>query len=147
MAKKLLAVVVGYVVMAGIVLLAFSLGALFLGLDRIYKPGLYEPSSLWILFSLVVGILAAIAGGYVCRLIGRSRMLLHAFAGMVLVLGLILAAMQIAAPDDLAPREAGESIAEAASKSRQPTWLALLNPLIGSGGLLIGGSLRRDPPR
>lgn len=147
MLRKLLAVVVGYVVMAGLLMVAFTGTAVTLGLDGVYKPGLYEPATSWVMLSFVYGILAAIAGGYVCRWIGRSRQLLHAFAGVVLLLGIISAVVAYMNAGEPGPRLPGETMAEAVSKTSQPLWVALLNPIVGAAGVLIGGSLRQDPPR
>jgi MFS family permease len=142
--RKLLSVVLGYLLMASTVAIARIASAIFLGLDVVLEPGLHAPSATWIALSFAVGIPAAIAGGYVCRRIGRSRMLLHAFAVAVLLLGLLTAgAGMLGEPT---PREAGETMSEALRQSRQPLWVALLNPLVGAGGILLGGSLRRDPP-
>jgi hypothetical protein len=147
MLRKLMAVVAGYVVMAGLLMIAFTVTAATLGLDGVYKPGLYEPATSWILLSFVYGIVAAIAGGYVCRWIGRSRQLLHAFAGVVLLLGIVTAVAAYMTAEDPGPRLPGETLAEAVSKTSQPLWIALLNPLVGAAGVLVGGRLRQDPPR
>jgi len=147
MLRKLLAVVVGYVLLAGVLMVAFTGTAIMLGLDGVYKPGLYEPATSWIMLSFVYGMLAAIAGGYVCRWIGRSRQLLHAFAGVVLLLGIVSAVVAYTSAKDPGPRLPGETLTEAVRKTNQPLWVALLNPLVGAVGVLVGGTLRRDPPQ
>ena len=45
-------------------------------------------------------------------------------------------------PDEVRGSEVGNL--EAMTKAKQPAWTALLNPLIGVAGTLVGGRLKRS---
>lgn len=137
-------VIVGYVVMFLLVFVIFSLAYLSLGADGAFKPGLYEVSSLWLVISFAVGLIAAIAGGFVCALIAQNTKASLALAGLVLVLGL-LSAIPVLTANDNRPqiRTASVGNMEAMMNARQPSWVALLNPLIGAIGVLFGARLKK----
>jgi hypothetical protein len=137
-------VVAGYLVMALAIMVLFLLAYPMLGVDRLFAPGTYDAAPGWILLSFIVGFACAAAGGWVAARIAPGsgpRWL----AGVVLVLGLI-AAVPAAMNSDPArggPRPDGTSMADAMAHARQPGWVALLNPLIGAVGVMVGAGKRR----
>lgn len=142
MLRSVIGVIVGYVVMFVLVAGAFSVLYLFLGAEGAYQEdGSWEVSPIWSAMAVVIGIVAAIGGGIVCRLISKRRGAVMALAVVVLVLGGLSAvfALQTEAPTE--PRPADISFGDAASQSRQPAWLLVANPLIGAIGVLIGGGV------
>lgn len=142
MVWKVLGVIIGYVVMAAFIFMTFSAFYLGIGADLAYNPGTYEVSMLWIIVSALLGLVAAMIGGYVCKRISGSPGAVQVFAGIVLLLGITLGVME--AFKSIPPEEVrtGEvSNFEAMQKSRQPVWVAFMNPFIGAVGIMIGGSI------
>ncbi|HEY0971582.1 MAG TPA: hypothetical protein VGE02_11500 [Gemmatimonadales bacterium] len=134
------AVVLGYLVMAILVFALFTSAYAVLGAEGAFMPGSYDVSAAWILVSVVVGIVAALAGGWVARRIARDVRGPRALAVLVLVLGLGMAALSLGGSrPDPGPREGAPTNSEAMQQARTPTWMMLLNPLIGALGVLVGG--------
>lgn len=148
MGRAILAVVVGYLTMFVLVFVTFSAAYLGMGPDRAFQPGTYEISGLWAAVSIVLGFLAALAGGFVCTAIGRRRMPPRALTALVLGLGLAMGipAAIAAQSAETKDRPAEVSNLDAMKDARQPGWIALLNPLIGAAGVMAGARLRGLPP-
>jgi hypothetical protein len=139
-------VILGYLVMVAGVIIAFSLVYQVLGADRSYQPGVWDVSGLWIVVSIVVGIVAAVLGGFVCARVAHSPAAPRALAAVVLILGLglaIAAAAGVGAEDRVEVRPAEVSGLEAMTNSQTPIWIQFLNPLIGAVGVLYGAGLAR----
>ena len=144
MVRSVIAVVVGYVVMFALVFVTFTAAYLAMGADRALQTGSYDVSALWLAVGFALSVLAAVAGGYVCAWIARRRGPAVALAGLVLVLGLAMALMGALAPpaDRPSTRTGDVGNLEAMKYARTPTWIALINPLIGSAGVLMGARMR-----
>jgi uncharacterized membrane protein YeaQ/YmgE (transglycosylase-associated protein family) len=116
-----------------------------MGQDGAFQEGTTEVTALWIITSVVLSIIGALIGGVLAALIsrGRSQTPVRILAGVVLVLGLASAAVQLAKPEpDPNAEPPGEiSTMEAMSQARQPTWVAFANPVVGVVGVLAGGAL------
>ena len=118
MLRSILAVIVGYLVLAIPVFILFF--AWFGG----YNPqNLPEPGMGFMLFSLVFGFVFAGGGGYVCALIARRSEMNHAVA-----LAALIVAMSII------------SIISAAGN--EPLWYQLATLVIAVMAVLIGGFVR-----
>ena len=93
----------------------------------------------------VVILVTTIIAGLICAIIARGGKAPLALAGVVLVLGLALAAASTAfRPADTHEVRAGDTPnMEAMSKARHPAWVIFLGPVIGAVGVLIGGRLKR----
>ena len=74
-----------------VVFVSFTAIYLILGADGAFKPGSFEPSTTWIALSFVLGFAAAVAGGFVCALIAKSKTGPMILIGLVIVLGLVMA--------------------------------------------------------
>lgn len=139
---KILSVIVGYAVLFLFIFLTFSGLYLVIGPDMAYEPGTYKVSMLWIAVSTVLGFIAAMIGGYVCKRISGSAKTVQVFAGIVLALGIILAIVQAVSPQPAQEARTGEvSNMEAMQKAQMPLWVAFMNPLLGAIGILAGGGL------
>ncbi len=139
---KILGVLVGYIVIVFFIFTTFSGFYFAIGADMAYQPGSYNVSMLWIVVSTILGLIAAIIGGYVCMRISGSKGAVKIFAGIVLLLGLTIGLFQALAPRPAEEVRTGDvPNAEAMQKSIQPIWVAFLNPLIGALGIIIGGGL------
>ena len=72
MVRKILGVIAGYLAMAAFVFLTFSILYALLGAENTFEPGSYKVSSTWLVLSIILGLIAAIIGGYICILVSRS---------------------------------------------------------------------------
>ncbi|MEK7831056.1 MAG: hypothetical protein AAB401_08220 [Acidobacteriota bacterium] len=144
MLKTIGGVVVGYIVMFILVFAIFTTAYLAMGADGAFKTGSYEVSTLWLVLSFAVGLIAAIAGGFVCALIAPNSKAPLALAGLVIILGL-LSAIPALMPNDTRPqvRTADVGNMEAMMNARQPVWVFLLNPLIGAVGVMLGSRMKK----
>ena len=145
MFRSIAAVVVGYLVMFLLVFTLFTAAYLAMGTEAAFTPGTYEVSTLWVVISFVLGLVAALVGGYVCAAIARRGKAPLALAALVLGLGILFAIPVLTAPRESAPRTGGVPNLEAMQNARTPGWVALLNPFVGAVGVLLGARLKRGP--
>lgn len=148
MLKKILGVVAGYLVMAVFVFVTFGITFMILGTEGSFQSGSYEVSAAWIVASIVLGFIGALLGGLTCYLIGKSFTASIVLAGIVLVLGVLMAIPTLSDVDEQAlVREGDVAMMDAMQSAHQPAWLAFLNPLIGAAGVIVGARLRRRPEK
>ena len=146
MGRAILSVIAGYFTMFVIVMVALTAAYLSMGSDKAFQPGVYDISTLWISVWAAVSIIAAIAGGLVAGKIARSMTPVWVLIGIVLVLGGLQAVGIILAPEPAAEelvRTGDVPNLEAMKKARQPVWIAVLNPIIGAAGVLVGARMAR----
>jgi len=139
-------VILGYVVMAALIFATFTGAYLAMGTEAAFRPMTYEPSNLWIFVSFILGFAAAVAGGWVCAAVARDGRVPWILALLVLLLGLALALPALRRSPPTEPRLGNVPNMEAMMKAYTPAWIALLNPVIGAAGALVGGRLRRQTP-
>lgn len=142
MGRAIGGVILGYIAMAAFVFLSFTLAYVAMGTERAFKPGSHDVSGLWLLVSFVLSIAAALLGGWVCAVIAPGSKAPMVLAGLVLILGLMLAVMTLNTPDP-GPRAADVSSMDAMQKAKQPNWVAFANPIIGAVGVVMGAGLRK----
>jgi uncharacterized membrane protein len=143
MVRAILGVVVGYVVMALLVFLTFSVAYLAMGSSGAFRPGSFDPSMLWIITSIILGFLAALVGGYTCAVISKSKRATQILAAIVIVLGVIVAISALRVTDTRPNVRTGDvPNLEAMQRAKTPNWVALLNPIIGAAGVLVGARLK-----
>ena len=141
MGRAIASVVVGYIVMALVVFVTFSLAYLAMGADGAYRPGVYDVSLLWIVCAFVLSFIAALVGGYVAAAIAKTGKPILFLIGLVILLGAISAVMSGAGAADIpAVRDADPGVFEAMQYSKQPTWVAWLTPVIGAIGVFFGSA-------
>jgi len=140
MFKAILAVVVGYIAMAIVIIACFTALQLALGTEKVFESGSYNASMLFNMCALVISFVAAALGGIVAGAIARRMGPAKVFAAIVLVLGLVMAFGNLNKPDP-GPRTGDITPFEAASKAKQPNWYAFTIPVIGAVGVLVGASL------
>lgn len=139
-------VIVGYLTMFVATFVLFSVAYLILGASGSFRPGAWDPSVTWIIMSVVASIATAIAGGYVCAAIAKSPRGPQALVAVVIVLGLVSALPVVTGSGaELVGAARPETVTmfDAMQNARQPVWLALLFPLLGAVGVLIGARLYR----
>lgn len=143
MGRAILAVVLGYLTMAVIVFVCFSVAYQVLGADGSFEEGRFASSMAWNAMSIVVGLVAAWFGGMICARVAPRPRPLYALIILVLVFGALSAFM--AMNEDKIPGSRSGDVGqfEAMTKAVMPVWISFLNPIIGAIGLFIGGSRAR----
>ncbi len=91
MMRSLGGVVLGYLMMAAFVILSFFFALRIMGADLVFRPGVFEVSGLWIITSIVLGLIGAVLGGYVCATVARNVGAPKKLAVVVIVVGVVLA--------------------------------------------------------
>lgn len=143
MGKIIAGVVAGYLVMLAVVFGLMSLAWVLLGAEGAFRPGTFAVTDTWIAASIVVALLAAVAGGWTCARIAPDPRAIRLLVGLVVVLGVIFAIPVLTAPAGAPPpRPEGLAMMEAMKQGVQPAWVALLNPALGAIGALVGSRLR-----
>ena len=141
MLRSIAAVIISYVVMAILIMVTFA-GLWFgLGPDGLLQPGSYKGNMIINIAAPGITILAGLLGGWLCTRIARNRAATVALAGIVLVLGLTMAAFTLQKPYPADPRPAGMTVQEIMKVGREPTWVAISNPIIGAIAVIVGGLL------
>ena len=146
MARSIIGVIVGYVVMFILHVAAFMTIYTVMGPDWSFKPASYQASTPWTVTQFTVVLITAVIAGLVCALIAKGGKAPMVLAGVILVLGLALGALAIS----MRPADAHEVRTgnvpnmEAMTKARNPTWVIFLGPVIGAVGAAIGGKLKRN---
>jgi hypothetical protein len=143
MLRAIGSVILGYLVMAVTVFVTFSIAYLLLGTEGAFKPGSYDVSLLWMVLSIALSFAAAVLGGFVCAAVAKTSTPPKVLAAIVLILGLALAVPALTQGDVSPPRSESLGNIEAMQNAQQPIWMALLNPLIGAAGVLVGARRRR----
>lgn len=148
MARSVLAIIIGYFVMAVFIFATFSCAYLALGADGAFRPGSYDVSPTWIVLSFVLGIAAAVAGGWACAKVATSPNAPFALAGLVAVLGLTQAGYLATHPTEApGPRTADVPNLQAMQHAQTPGWINFANPVIGAAGVILGSRLARRRSR
>lgn len=143
MIRKLLGAVVGYIVFFFCLYLLFTGLSLILGPDRLFLPGNYDPSMMWIIGAFVLGMIAAALGGYVAALIGKSGAV-KIMAGLVVLIGAIVFVQLLRENRAVETRTVDLPTMEAMFKAREPLWVAAVNPLLVVIAVLVGGTMRKS---
>ena len=145
MIRKVLGVIVGYVAMAAFLFAMFSIAYIILGTEGSFKPGSFDVSGIWIVISIVLGLVGAILGGWVCVTISRDKKAAMVLAGFVLVLGIAMAVATLSDSETRTMVRTGEvAMMDAMQSAHQPSWLAFLNPLLGAVGVMFGSCMKKE---
>ena len=147
MARNIIGVIVGYLLMSVFMFITFTVLYFVLGADGAFEPGSYNVSSIWIIASVLIGILTALLGGWICTLISKNPKAGLFLAGIVLLLGIIFAipALNVSDEEMNKVRDGNVSNFDAMQNAKQPPLIALLNPLIGAAGVFIGSRFKKKP--
>ena len=140
--KTTLAVILGYVVMAGIVFGGLTVAYDSMGTDKSFEPNSYAPTMTWILTMFGVGLVAAVVGGLVAAKIGGSSGT-KVLTLIVVVLGVGMAvAHAVMDPPAERPNQRPVELdgTQAREWSESPLWVNLAHPVIGAIGICIGAA-------
>ena len=148
MAKNFISIIAGYVMMAVLMFAGFTAAYALLGADGAFRPASFETSSTWLVVSVAVSFLAAVAGGWLCARLACNKNMVYVLAAVIIVLGLISAFPVLTAGDsDQNPVRSGPvSNLEAMQKAKQPLWIVLAMPLLGAAGVVLGGKRKKPLP-
>ena len=142
MGRSIAAVVLGYLTMFVVVFMTLTVSFLALGVERVFLPGTYAVTPLWLAVMTVFSILAAIAGGRICAVIGRKKGAVTGLLIVVFVLGSLNAIPALMANGTSAARSGDVPNVQAMMNAREPVWFALLLVVIGVAGVWAGGRSR-----
>ena len=140
-ARNILAAIVGYVAMAALLFVLFSLLWVTVGPSRAFEPGSWEVPVGWAVTQLLLGLVGAYIGGQVCAWVAHDAKGARILIGLVIVMGVVNALI----PPEIAagPRPDDVSMMEATAGALQPAWFLWLNPVVGVVGVWLGtGRLR-----
>jgi hypothetical protein len=145
MARSIIAVVVGYILMVILGVAAFMTIYTLMGANWSFKPASYQASTRWTVMQFVVTLVTAGIAGLICAVIARGGKAPLALAAVVLALGFLFAVLgtTMRPPDTHEVRTGSVPNMVAMSKARHPAWVMFLGPFIGAVGVVIGGKLRR----
>jgi hypothetical protein len=143
MLRSILAVVVGYLAMAALVMLAFT--PAYFAHELVFETHGIGVTLAFLVFSLAMGGVAAVVGGFVAALIAgrRAWRSLLAFVAIVLVVGVgsavhgLFHVLPTVSPEEVSRMTPMEKAAIA----HEPAWYAFLLPFLGGAGILAGGWL------
>lgn len=146
MGRSIGGAIVGYLVMAVVVMVTLTGAYLVLGANGAFQPGSYAVSSLWLATTFLFDAVAAVTGGMACAAVARGDR-----RGPIFLVVLMLALGAAVAVGEMSKdrsslqlvRTADVGNLEAMQKAVQPLWVAYLTPLVGAGGALLGARLRR----
>jgi hypothetical protein len=125
------------------VFLLFTGYSVALGPDRLFHPGNYDPTPVWSIGALVVGIIAAVIAGYVAALIG-GRGAVKIMIGLVVLIGVLVFVQLLRDTTPLKPRTVALPVTEAMFEAREPVWVAAVNTLLVAIAAFAGGTLRKN---
>ena len=145
MIKAILGIVVGYVALMIFFFVVFTGLYLVLGAERVFQPGTFQISTLWLVLALAGSVCAGMLGGYVCRALSHSLGACRVLAIIVFLLSLAMCWPAITA--DRAPRARGATplpTMEAMQQGQAPIWMHLLSVVLSASGVMFGARLKRD---
>lgn len=156
-----LAVIVGYLIMAMLVMSTMFLAVQAMDLDAIFEQGFWKSTSRWNTIAVMISLLSAVAGGAVCERIARNKMgiRLLAIVFVVATVGSLVTVLRAGPDPEPVPRPSTEAIVAAAAEAKQsptlyamiqagkharePNWMKVANPACGLAGALLGAMLAR----
>lgn len=145
MARTIVGVIVGYIGMFILNFLGFITLYAVIGPEQAFQPRLYLASNEWIAISFVIIFITGIIAGLICAVIAKGGKAPLALAGVVIVIGLLLAipAVMKAQANANLVRTGDVPSMEAAQKAYWPTWTPFTFPIISALGVIVGGKLKK----
>ena len=145
MVRSIIAVIISYITMFVLNFLGFVGLYAIVGPRHAFRPRLYLASNRWILMGVAVMFVSGIIAGLICAAIARGRKATLALAGLILVVGLLLAipaVMKSRANADMV-RVGDVTSMEAMEKASWPVWAPLVFPFVSAAGAFVGGKLNK----
>jgi hypothetical protein len=143
MLRAILGVVVSYAVLFFLWMALFFGVYALLGPERVFQPDSYEVANLWLVLTGVITFGGAMAGGYLCAIISKSNRACQVLAFVVFLIAILLCIKAMRRDTGGLHIRAGEvTNREAVELAVVPTWMHLLNPVIGAAGVLLGARIK-----
>ncbi len=137
--RAILGVISGFLAMSVFVMAAFPVATLAIGAERLLRPGSYEASAAWTSVNVLLGLPAALLGGFVCACVTPSSGARYALVAIAVVFGVAYAAIFLVAGD---PGPRTDPVGHLTVQfARPPAWLLVANPLIDALGIHVGSRL------
>ena len=145
MLKSIVGVIVGYVAMFSVAFAAYSAAYLGLGTERVFEPGTYALSSMWIGLVIAITLIAGLIAGLTCAAISKNRTAGLVLALIVFVLSLVFELPNIMKDHTPVARTGDVSNLEVMEKGQAPAWLCILIPFLGGAAVLMGTRMKKSP--
>src|SRR5436190_4277193 len=145
MARSVLGVILGYLVMFALQFTAFMTIYTVMGSDSSFKPASYHASTPWTVMQFAVVFVTAALAGLICAMISKGGRAPLVLAVVILVIGFTLGALHVATQPADTGEVRGPNVPnlQAMTKARHPAWVIFLGPVIGAVGAIAGGRLKR----
>lgn len=145
MLRSILGVIVGYVAMFAVAFAAYTAAYLGLGAERVFEPGTYVISGLWMCLVIVITLIGGFIGGLVCSAISKSRTAGVVLTVIVFVLSLVFE-LPVIMKDQTPVARAGEVTSmDVMGNAQSPVWLCLLIPFLSGTAVFIGSRREKSP--
>jgi hypothetical protein len=146
MLRIIAGVIVGWIVMAVLVMATFAVTILAMGgWEKVLQPESWLTTNTFNIIVLIGGFVAAIAGGLVCGLIARNAAAGYALAALMLVFGIGYAVINFNEPDPPARTEPA-TMKAMMDNGKESNWFAITKTISGAIGVLIGSALVKPRP-
>src|SRR6516164_6118775 len=126
MARTILGVVVGYLSMVVVVFVSLTASYLAMGVNKVFQPGTYNVTALWLVVMAAFSLVAAIVGGRVCAAIGKRKSAVTGLIFVVIVLGILSALPSIMSTAAATVRDGDVPNLQAMANAREPVLFSLL---------------------
>ena len=142
MAKAIVGIVVGYIVFMCAMFGLMTALWFAVGIERVFEPGTFQITPLWIGLALLVSLIAGAIGGFVCSTISKSAGVVKVFAAIVFIVAIIMCIPVMMADQTPKPRSGDIKMMEAMQQGQAPIWMHLASAALAGLGVLVG---RRKP--
>ncbi|MBX3095236.1 MAG: hypothetical protein KF812_00075 [Fimbriimonadaceae bacterium] len=134
-------VIVGFIATALVIFALASVSWLILGPSGSFEPGTWKTTTTWGIGKLIVDTIAAFVGGLIAYRIG-GKTSAHVLAGIILVLGLVMAFVVIGnpPPGSSEPRPEVVSMTDAMNKALESPWALYASPVLSCLAVLFAVS-------
>lgn len=145
MLRSILGVIVGYVAMFSVAFAAYTAAYLGLGAERVFEPGTYVISGLWMGLVIVITLIGGFIGGLTCSAISKSRTAGVVLAVIVFSLSLLFELPSITKDRTPVARTGEVSSTDVMGNAQSPAWLCLLVPFLAAAAVLMGTRMKQSP--
>ena len=147
MLKPILGVVVSYIVMFLVFFAVFTGLYLMLGADRVFEPGTFKVSPLWIALALAGALAAGMLAGYLCLTISGSMRACQVLAVIAFLIAIGMCYPSMIADQTPRPRSGELPTMEAMQQGQAPIWMHLLSAALTGTGVVLGARMKRSGAR
>ena len=145
MMKSVLAIVVSYIVMTVAFIAVFTGLYLVLGVERVFEPGTFRITPLWIGLALAGALGAGMLGGYLCAGMSKSVRACQVMAAIASAIAILMCLPSMMADQTPKPRAGNLPTMEAMQQGQAPIWMHLVSAALYGGGVLLGARMKLRP--